>query len=83
MTAVAFIKVPLLSVDRRPKGSTHATAAGKIDGIPVLVTLTEGEIHIGWTDRKGPSFVIELNPLVKAATDEIETQLGMRKEGIR
>ena len=81
MTAVSLIKAPLLSVERGPKGGVHATAPGTINGARLVVTLTEGEIHIGWLDRNGPAFVIELNPLVKAAVDEIEILIGQRKEG--
>ena len=81
MTAVSLLKVPLLSVDRGPKGAAHADAPGNIGGAGLVVTLTEGEIHIGWLERNGPAFVIELNPLVKAAVDEIEILIGQRKEG--
>lgn len=63
-------------------GAVLGIAEAKIDHIPLLVTLTVGEIHIGWADRDGPAFVLELNPLVKAAIDEIETLLGTSK-GIR
>lgn len=81
MTAVSLLKTPLLSVDRGPRGAVHASAPGNIGGVPLTATLTEGEIHIGWVDRNGPAFVIELNPLVKAAIDEIEALIGQRKEG--
>lgn len=79
MTAIALIKTPLRSVDRRPKGEVLGMAEGNIDGIPLTVTLTAGEIHIGWADRNGPAFVIDLNPLVATAVDEIEALLGMTK----
>lgn len=79
MTVVALIKTPMLVVDRAPKGAVLGEAEGNIDAVPLLVTLTVGEIHISWPDRKGPTFVIELNKLVQAAVDEIETLLGQRK----
>lgn len=83
MTAVALIKAPMLSVERPKFGVALAEAEGNINGIPLLVTVTEHEIYISWADRKGPSFVIELKPLVRAAVDEIETLLGMDRGKIR
>lgn len=83
MTAVALIKAPMLSVVRPKFGAALAEAEGNINGIPLLVTITEHEIFIAWADRTGPSFVIELRPLVQAAVDEIETLLGMGKGKIR
>jgi len=79
MTAVALISAPLLSVERRARGVVLGAADGNINGIPLAVTITAGEIHIGWVDRSGPAFVIELNQLVKAAVTEIEILLGQRK----
>ncbi|OYU38630.1 MAG: hypothetical protein CFE33_15175 [Pseudorhodobacter sp. PARRP1] len=69
----------MLVVDRAAKGAVLGEAEGHIDGVPLRVTLTVGEVHISWTDRKGPTFVIELNQLVKAAVEEIETLIGQRK----
>lgn len=83
MSVVALLKTPLRSEDRRPKGAVLGEAEGNINGVPLAVTLTAGEIHIGWIDRNGPSFVIELNQLVKAAVDEIELLIGQRKAGTR
>ena len=80
MTVVALVRTPLRSVDRRAKGNVLGEAAGNIGGIPLAITLTESEIHIDWADRSGPRFVIELNPLVKAAVDEIEILVGQRKD---
>jgi hypothetical protein len=77
---VPLVKAPLLSVTRRPNGMVLGTAEGRIDRAPLTITLTEGEIHIGWVDRDGPAFVIELHPLVKAAVTEIETLLGIKKD---
>jgi hypothetical protein len=83
VTVLALIKTPLRSVDRKPKGAVLGLAEGHINSAPLLVTLTEGEIHIGFSDRNGPAFVLELNHLVKAAMDEIEIQLGLQKKGAR
>jgi hypothetical protein len=80
MTVQALVKTALRSVDRGPKGAVLGVAEGHIDRSSVTVTLTEGEIHIGWSDRNGPTFVLELRPLVKAALDEIETLLGIKKD---
>ena len=79
MAVVALVKTPLLLVDRAAKGAVLGEAEGHIDRVPLRVTLTVGEIHISWTDRKGPTFVIELNQLVQAAVDEIENLIGQRK----
>jgi hypothetical protein len=83
MTVVALIKSPLRSVDRRAKGEVLGTAEGNIDGIRLMVTMTSDELHIGWVDRMGPAFVIELKPLIKAAVDEMEQLLGMDKGATR
>lgn len=77
MTPVAQVKAPLLSVERPKFGVALAEAEGNINKIPLLVTVTEHEIYIAWADRKGPSFVIEMQPLIKAAVNEIEALLGM------
>jgi hypothetical protein len=79
MTAVAQIKLPLVSVDRAPLGTVLGGTEGHINRIPVTVTMTDMEIHIGWADRNGPAFVIELNPLIKSAANEIEALLGMKR----
>ncbi len=81
MNTVAQLKTPLRSVDRGPKGTQLGGAKANMNGVALGVTLTEGEIHIGWVDRKGPTFVIELNEVVQAAVTEIEILLGQRKEG--
>lgn len=83
MTPVGWAKTPLFSVFRGPKGNPFGVADGKIDKAPLLVTLTDAEIHIGWSDRDGPAFVIDLNQLVKSAVNEMEVLLGQRKEGTR
>lgn len=76
MTAIALLKVPLLSVDRRPKGTELGEAMGDISGWPIVMRLTEAELHIAFTDRNGPAFVVDLYSLAKAAIAEIEEQLG-------
>ncbi|MGV8953805.1 MAG: hypothetical protein ACOH2M_22085 [Cypionkella sp.] len=80
MSVAALVTAPLLSVARGPNGVVLGTAEGRIARAPLAVTLTEGEIHIGWVDRDGPAFVIELHPLLKAAVTEIETLLGIKKD---
>jgi hypothetical protein len=82
MTAVAQVKAPLLSVERPKFGVALAEAEGNIKKMPLLVTVTEHEIYIAWADRDGPSFVIEMKPLIKAAMNEIEDLLGIG-QGIR
>lgn len=77
MTALAMIQTPLLSVSRGPLGVWLGQAEAKINGAPLSVTLTEAELHIGFADRDGPSFVLDLNTLCKAAINEIEAQLGL------
>ena len=79
MTVVALISAPMLAVERRARGAVLSAADGNIDGIALAVTITEAEIYIGWVDRSGPAFVIQLNQLVKAAVNEIEILLGQRK----
>jgi len=56
-------------------------ATTNINGMPLTVTLTEGEIHIAFADRTGPAFALDLNALVKAAVAEIETLLGLKQKG--
>ena len=80
MAVEAMVKAPLRSVSRGPSGAVLGEAEGHINGSPLIITLTVSEIHIGWADRNGPAFVIELNPLVKAAVNEIEALLGIQKE---
>lgn len=79
MTQVATITVPLRSVTAAMQGPVLAEAAGNINGIPLRVTVSAGEIYIAWVDRSGPAFSIELNPLIKAAAHQIEVLLGMEK----
>lgn len=80
MAVEALIKTHLRPVDRGPVGVELGLAEGNINEAPILVTLTVGEIHIGWVDRSGPAFVIDLNVLVKTAITEIEAMLGIKKE---
>jgi hypothetical protein len=79
MTAVAIVKVPLLSVTSPMQGAVLVETEGHINKIRLRVTVSAGEIYIGWIDRSGPAFSIELNPLIKAAVNEIEALLGMDK----
>jgi hypothetical protein len=79
MTVVALISAPMLAVERRARGAVLGAADGNINGIALAVTITEAEIYIGWVDRSGPAFVIQLNQLVKSAVNEIEILLGQRK----
>lgn len=81
MTVVALVKSPLMSVPRGPKGAVLGLADGHVDDVPLVVTLTEGEIHIAFADRNGPTFAIDLNRLVDAAVTEIETLLGLQQKG--
>ncbi len=81
MTPVAWVRTPLFSVHRAPKCNALGIADGNINKAPLIVTLTEGEIHIGWADRTGPAFAIDLNQLVKAAVTEMEILLGQEKAG--
>ena len=76
MTALALLKVPLLSVDRRPHGTELGSAGGNINGRPITMRLTENELHIAFVDRDGPAFIVDLHSLAKAAVAEIEAQLG-------
>lgn len=77
MTQVAIVKVPLQSVTSPMAGQVLAETSGNINGIPLRVTVSASEIYITWADRSGPAFSIEMNPLIKAAVDEIEALLGM------
>lgn len=77
MTEVATVKVPLLSVTSPVQGPVLAEALGNINGIPLRVTVSATEIYIAWVDRSGPAFAIEMNPLIKAAVNEMEALLGM------
>ncbi len=79
MTIVALVKTPLRSLDRAPTGTRLGETKGTINGIPFKVTLTICEIHIAWADRKGPSFVLEIDQLIKSAVNEIETLLGIEQ----
>ena len=79
MTALAMVRAPMLSKDRGPYGVRLAATGGRINGWPVAVSITSAEIHIAFTDRDGPAFIIDLNALVKAACNEIEAQLGTRQ----
>lgn len=79
MTQVATVKVPLLSVTSPVQGPVLAEALGNINGIPLRVTVSATEIYIAWVDRSGPAFAVELNPLIKAAVNEIEVLVGMNK----
>lgn len=81
MTVVALAKAPLCTIERGPKGETLGQAEGNINGMPLTVTLTEGEIHIAFADRTGPVFALDLNAIVKAAVAEIETLLGLQQKG--
>jgi len=77
MTELNLVRVPLLTVDRRPFGSSLAESAGHINGWPLTVAVTPVEIHISFADREGPAFVLDLNAIVKAAVAEIEAKLGL------
>lgn len=77
MTTVALVKSPLQSVARGPIGPVLGATEGHINHIPLTVTLTDTELHIAWADRHGPAFAIQINPLIKAAVNEIEALLGM------
>lgn len=83
MTVVALAKAPLCTIKRGPKGDVLGQAEGNINGMPLTVTLTVGEIHIAFADRTGPVFALDLNAIVKAAVAEIETLLGMKQKGAR
>lgn len=80
---LSFLSVPLLAVDRGPFGQVLATSQGHIEGWPLSVVVTPVEIHIAFADRDGPSFVIDLNTLAKAAVNEIEAKLGIKKRRLR
>ena len=82
MTQLSLISVPLLAVDRRPFGTGLAESAGHINDWPLKVTLTPVEIHIAFEDRDGPAFVLDLNALIKAAANEIEAKLGIKRRFI-
>lgn len=79
MTVEALLRAPLHSVDRDPRGKVLGVSKGQINDAQMRVTLTETELHIAWADRDGPAFSIPLNPLIKAAFNEIETLLGIKK----
>ena len=83
MTTLSFISVPLIAVERRPFGPTLAESKGHIEGWPLSVIVTPVEIHIAFSDRDGPAFVLDLNAIAKAALNEIEAKLGIKKRMLR
>ena len=83
MTTLSFLQIPLLAVDRRPVGPVLAHSEGHIEGWPLAVVVTPVEIHIAFADRDGPSFVLDLDTIAKAAVSEIEAKLGIKKRLLR
>ena len=81
MTIAALIKAPLQSVTRGPKGLPFGTADGVMNRWPLVVTLTDAEMHIAFVDRDGPSFAVDLHQVFKGATHEIELLLGVPQKG--
>ena len=75
---LSFLNIPLLACDRKPFGPTLAESTGHINDWPLTVAVTPVEIHISFADRDGPTFVIDLNAIVKAAVTEIEAKLGLK-----
>ena len=79
MTALAFLSIPMLTVERGPFGVGMAESEGHINGWPVAIVITHCEVFIEFKDRDGPAFVIDLNAVAKAALNEIEAKLGVKK----
>ena len=79
MTTLSFLSIPLLSVERGPFGPAAAESEGHVNGWPLRIVVTPFEVHIEFTDRAGPAFVIDLNMVAKTALDEIEVKLGGKK----
>lgn len=74
---LALLSVPMIEVDRGPFGARLGEAEGHINGWPLLVTLTNAELHIEFADRDGPHLVIDINVLTKTAINELERQLAL------
>lgn len=79
MTALSFLSLPLLAVERGPVGPALAESEGHVNGWPLRVTVTPVEMHIEFADRDGPAFVVDLNAVARAALNEIEAKLGLKK----
>ena len=83
MTALVLLSIPLLAVERGPFGPALVESEGHVNDWPLRVVVTPVEIHIAFSDRDGPAFVIELNTLAKTALIEIEAKLGVKKRMLR
>lgn len=76
-TALAMLQLPMIEVERPPFGARLGETTGHINGWPLLITLTNAELHIEFTDRHGPHFVVDINQLAKTAVNAIEELLAM------
>lgn len=75
MTEAARLSIPVTTATRAPKGKGMLVADGRVDGRAFCITVTESEIHFAFENLNAPAFSIDLNRLVKDATDAIEVHL--------
>ncbi|MFE3838861.1 hypothetical protein [Pseudogemmobacter sonorensis] len=69
MTAAPLrITAPLRLVERHPLGQRVGGAEGTVGGLPVIITLTEDELHIAFTHVDAPAAVVNLMDVTRAAT---------------
>jgi hypothetical protein len=64
-----------MEVERRASGQCLASAQGDVCRLPVEITLTETELHIRFTHIDGPSAVVNIMDLTRAATTELAARL--------
>lgn len=81
MAFASYLKAPLQSVTRGPRGIPLSDAQGHINHWPLTVTLTDEEIHIAFADRDAPSFAVDLQDVFKGSLNEIERLLGLPMKG--
>ena len=83
MAVLSLLSVPFHTVPRGPKGAVLGETMAHLNGWPLTVTLTDGEVHIAFADRDGPRFAVDLHQVVLAAVKEIEGLLGLTQKGKR
>lgn len=76
-TTLAMLSVPMIEVERGPFGMRLGETTGHINGWPLLITLSNAELHIEFSDRDGPHFVVDINQLAKTVVNQIEELLAL------
>lgn len=75
---IADLPVPLFSADRPILGRVVRAQGWRIGSLPMSLTLTDTEIHLGFTDRLGPAFFVQLDAVAHQMRLEFLRQMGLK-----